>query len=49
MNSTRVCSFADNYLDAKAAEHLSKGLKENKALTSLKYAIAHHFLAARAR
>ena len=28
-----------NGLDAKAAEHLSVGLKENKALQTLKYAI----------
>ena len=33
-----------NFLRAEGAKHLSEGLKENKALTFLKYAAAHPFL-----
>ena len=34
-------SLRSNNLDAEAAKHLSEGLKENKALTSLEYAASH--------
>ena len=33
--------FNDLFLDAQAAKHFSEGLKQNKALTSLKYAASH--------
>ena len=37
-----------NQIGAEGAKHIAEGLKENTALTTLKYVASHHFATVRA-